>query len=164
MRKTVEATMLRTTALALLLSAATLGSFAANAQQFTRGNALVNQSAYAVDSERWGEAVNLANEALRSGEVTLDNLPALYNNLCIGLTGQRRFQDAITACDKALDMKPREWKFYNNRANVYFYLGQFGRALAEYYKAVTFNPANGILMSNINLTLEYRKSRAEKSS
>lgn len=164
MRETVEATMLRTTALALLFSATTFGGLTAHAQQFTRGNALVNQSAYSVDSERWAEAVNLANEALRSGEVTLDNLPALYNNLCIGLTGQRRFQDAITACDKALDMKPREWKFYNNRANIYFYLGQFGRALAEYYKAVTFNPANGILMSNINLTLEYRKSRAEKSS
>ena len=156
--------MLRSAALFLLLAGSTLGSHTAGAQAFSRGNALVNQSAYAADMERWSEAVNLANEALRSGEVMLENLPALYNNLCIGLTGLRRFEDAIAACDKALELKPREWKFYNNRANIYFYLGQFSRALAEYYKAVTFNPANSVLMSNIGLTLQYRKERAEKSS
>lgn len=156
--------MVRATAFIFLLATSALCTATVHAQQFSRGNSLVNQSAYAADSERWNEAVSLANEALRSGEVTLDNLPALYNNLCIGLTGLRRFDDAIAACDKALEMKPREWSFYNNRANIYFYMGQFGRALAEYYKAVTFNPANRILIGNIGITLEYRKNRAEKSS
>jgi tetratricopeptide (TPR) repeat protein len=156
--------MFRTAAFLLLIAAALATARAATAQQFSRGNALVNESAYAVNMERWRDAVNLAEEALRSGEVTLENVPAVYNNLCIGLTGMRRFEEAIAACNKAVDMKPRQWSFYNNRANIYFYLGQFSKALAEYYKAVTFNPANRILLSNINLTLEYRKSRAEKSS
>lgn len=156
--------MLYRFALFLLTAATALHIGGAAAQEFSRGNALVNQSAYAVDMERWGEGVKLAEDALRSGEVTLDNMPALYNNLCIGLTGLRRFNDAIAACDKALEMKPRNWAFYNNRANIYFYLGQFSKALAEYYKAVTFNPANSVLISNIGLTLEYRKSRAEKTS
>jgi tetratricopeptide (TPR) repeat protein len=151
-------------ALFMLTAIAALHMNSASAQQFTRGNALVNESAYAVDMERWSEGVKLAEDALRSGEVTLDNMPALYNNMCIGLTGMRRFNDAIAACDKALELKPRQWSFYNNRANIYFYLGQFSKALAEYYKAVTFNPANSILINNIGLTLEYRKSRAEKTS
>jgi tetratricopeptide (TPR) repeat protein len=156
--------MLRTPAFLLLTTLLTCAATHADAQQFSRGNALVNESAYAVNMERWRDGVNLAEEALRSGEVTLENLPALYNNLCIALTGLRRFDEAIAACDKAVDMKPRQWSFYNNRANIYFYLGQFSKALAEYYKAVTFNPANRILISNINLTLEYRKDRVGRAS
>ncbi len=134
----------------------------AAAQEFTAGNALVNDSAYAIGRERWKEAVDLAEKALRSGELTFDSLPPAYNNLCIGLTGQRLYSDAIRACDKAVEMKPRTWSFYNNRANVYFYLGNFDRALAEYYKAMTFNSSSAVLMHNIGVTLEYRKHRSRR--
>jgi Flp pilus assembly protein TadD len=152
-----------------VIVAGTISTASSDAQDFTRGNGLVNESASAIDREQFREGVNLAEQALRSGEVVLDSMPALYNNLCIGLTGLRRFDEAIAACDKALGMSPREWAFYNNRANIFFYLGQFDKALAEYYKALTFNPAGGVLMNNISLTLEYRKTRTntgaqEKSS
>lgn len=134
-----------------------LGTTPGMAQQFSRGNALVNQSAYAMDREQWHQGVSLAEDALRSGEVTLDNLPAAYNNLCIGLTGLRRFDEAVSACNKALELKPRQWITYNNRANIFFYQGQFDKALAEYYKALTFSPSGTVLLSNISLTLSYRQ-------
>jgi tetratricopeptide (TPR) repeat protein len=139
---------------ATLLSAA----LPAAAQQFSRGNALVNESAYELDRENWRVGTELAQQALKSGEIMLENIPGAYNNLCIGLTGLRKFDEAIQACDKAVEMKPRSWSFYNNRANIFFYLGQFDRALAEYYKAMTFSSGSNVLMNNIGLALQYRKN------
>ena len=144
----------------VMLTAAVEIAPASAQQQFGAGNQLVNESAYAISRERWYEAANLAEEALRSGELTLENIPSAYNNLCVALTGQRQFVKAIDACDKAVDLRPGQWSFYNSRANIDFYQGNFDRALAEYYKAMTFNSGGSVLMHNISLTLEYRKERS----
>lgn len=139
-----------------------LGSLPAMSQMFSRGNGLVNDAAYALDREDWDRGTQLAREALRSGELMPGNIPAAYNNYCVGLTGLRKFDEAMEACNKAIEMRPRQWSFYNNRANIHFYLGQFDRALAEYYKAMTFSPGDDVLLQNIALTLRVRKVRTDQ--
>ncbi len=134
----------------------------AHAQQFAPGNQLVNESAYAIGREDWRSAADFAEKAIRSGDLTLENVPPAYNNLCIALTGERKFSEAIDACNKAVELRPRQWSFYNNRANIYFYQGNFDRALAEYYKAMAFNSDGSVLMHNIGVTLEYRKLRGQR--
>jgi Flp pilus assembly protein TadD len=131
----------------------------ATSQMFSRGNGMVNDSAYALDREDWDRGATLAKEALRSGELMPTNIPAAYNNYCIGLTGMAKYDEAMEACNKAIQLRPRQWSFYNNRANIHFYLGQFDRALAEYYKAMTFSPGDDVLLQNIALTLRVRKIR-----
>jgi Flp pilus assembly protein TadD len=145
----------------LLLGAAAvmLTAVTASAQMFSRGNGLVNESAYALDRENWRQGAALAQEALRSGELMPSNVPAAYNNLCIGLTGLGKFDEAMTACNKAIELKPRQWSFYNNRGNIHFYRSEFDRALAEYYKAMTFSPGDEVLLQNIALSLKVRKGR-----
>jgi tetratricopeptide (TPR) repeat protein len=150
---------MRTCITALALVAFAAAAAPADAQMFSRGNGLVNDSAYALDREDWARGTALAREALRSGELMPGNIPAAYNNYCIGLTGLGRYDEAKEACDKAISLRPRQWSFYNNRGNIYFYLGQFDRALAEYYKAMTFSPGDDVLMQNIALTLRVRKQR-----
>lgn len=140
-----------------MLLAALVFAAPTQAQMFAPGNGWVNDSAYALDRKLWDRGADLAERALKSGEVSTDNLPAAYNNYCIGLTGQRKFDAAIAACNKAVEMRPREWRFYNNRANIYFYLNQFDKALAEYYKAMTFNPSGTVLMNNIGISLKQRR-------
>lgn len=147
------------TLLVCLVTALVMTSLAATAQMFSRGNGLVNESAYALDRKNWNQGVNLAREALRSGELMPSNLPAAYNNLCIGLTGMGKFDDAMEACNKAIELRPRQWSFYNNRGNIHYYRGEFDRALAEYYKALTFSPNDDVLLQNIALSLKVRKSR-----
>lgn len=131
----------------------------AASQMFSRGNGLVNESAYALDREDWDRGMQLAKDALRSGELMPGNVPAAYNNYCIGLTGLGKYDEAMTACNKAIEMKPRSWAFYNNRANIHFYRSEFDRALAEYYKAMTFSPGDDVLLTNIALTLRVRTQR-----
>ena len=135
---------------------------ASDAQMFSHGNGLVNESAYALDRSKWDKGVSLAREALRSGELTPNNVPAALNNLCIGLTGQGHYDEAMETCDKAISKRPREWSFYNNRANIHFYRAQYDRALSDYYKALTFSPGDDVLITNISLTLNTRKRAAER--
>ena len=142
-------------ALAAFLVASSIAP--ASAQMFGPGNGLVNDAAHALDRQQWDKGVEMIRRAFQSGDLMPSNMPAAYNNLCIGLTGQRKFDDAIAACNKAVEMQPREWKFYNNRANIYFYLGQFDKALAEYYKAMTFSPGDNVLMTNIGISLQHRR-------
>jgi len=132
-------------------------SVPADAQLFSAGNGMVNDSAKALDRNDWGTGVYLAQRAIRSGELMPTNVPAAYNNLCIGLTGMGKYDEAMQACDRALELRPRSWAFYNNRANIYFHRGMYERALAEYYKAMTFSPGDDVLLSNIALTLRTRK-------
>ncbi|MSQ87192.1 MAG: hypothetical protein EXR10_10230 [Alphaproteobacteria bacterium] len=149
---------LRRTTLFYTAALLTLAAVTASAQIFSRGNGLVNESAYALDRDNWRQGTSLAQEALRSGELMPSNVPAAYNNLCIGLTGMGKFDDAMEACNKAIALKPRQWSFYNNRGNIYFYRSEFDRALAEYYKAMTFSPGDDVLLQNIALSLKVRKS------
>ena len=132
------------------------------AQMFSVGNGLVNESAHALDREKWDKGVGLARQALRSGGLTPTNIPAALNNLCIGLTGQRLYAEALETCNKAINKKPREWSFYNNRANIHFYQEKYDRALSDYYKALTFSPGDDVLITNISLTLRTRKKAAER--
>lgn len=129
---------------------------------FSVSNGLVNESAHALDLEKWNKGVGLARQALRSGGLTPKNIAAALNNLCIGLTGQGHFAEAIEACNKAINKRPREWSFYNNRANIHFYQQKYDRALSDYYKALTFSPGDDVLITNISLTLRTRKKAAER--
>mgnify|MGYP006442660495 FL=1 len=129
---------------------------------FGPGNGLVNDAAHALDREKWDKGVGLARQALRSGSLTPTNVPAALNNLCIGLTGQGHYDEALETCNRAIGKKPREWSFYNNRANIHFYQEKYDRALSDYYKALTFSPGDDVLITNISLTLRTRKKAAER--
>jgi tetratricopeptide (TPR) repeat protein len=143
-----------TTCIAFAVTAALTAP--ASAQLYNRANSLINDSAFELDHGHFREGVALAEEALHSGAVSADNYAGLYNNLCIGLTGLQRYNEALENCNHALELSPRSWVFYNNRANIYFHQGHYDRALAEYYKAMTFADGTAILIKNINLTLRKR--------
>lgn len=150
--------LIMVTAIACMMSATT----SVQAQMFSRGNGLVNDAAHALDRGKWDKGVNLARQAIRSGELTPRNLPAALNNLCIGLTGQGLYDEALETCNRAIGKRPREWSFYNNRANIHFYREQYNQALSDYYKALTFSPGDDVLITNISLTLRNRKRAAER--
>ena len=149
-----------------LLVAASVGLLGlagtASAQQFGRANGLVNESAHALDRGQWSKGMGLAQQAIKSGGLSIQNIPAAYNNLCIGLNGMGRFSEAMEACNKAIEMRPREWSFYNNRANIHFYKQHYSQALSDYYKALTFSPGDDVLLGNISLALRSRKTFGER--
>jgi tetratricopeptide (TPR) repeat protein len=144
---------------AIAFVAVGLATTAAQAQSFRPGNGWVNEAAMMLDAKEWQKGTEKTRAALRSGELTPENHAAALNNLCIGLTGLTQYSDAMDACLQAIDMSPRQWQSYNNLANIYFYLNQYDKALAQYYKALSFRSSSGVLLQNIRLTLDVRSSR-----
>ena len=134
-------------------------AFGAQAQSFRPSNGWVNEAATMLDAKMWQKGTERTRAAPRTGELTAENHAAALNNLCIGLTGLTQYSDAMEACLQAIDMSPRQWQSYNNLANIYFYLNQYDKALAQYYKALSFRSSSGILLQNIRLTLDVRSSR-----
>ena len=136
-----------------------LAASAVQAQSFRPSNGWVNEAAMMLDAKMWQKGTERTRAALRTGELTAENHAAALNNLCIGLTGLTQYSDAMEACLQAIDMSPRQWQSYNNLANIYFYLNQHDKALAQYYKALSFRSSSGILLQNIRLTLDVRSTR-----
>lgn len=148
-----------------LLAAAAMAAVVAlttprvEAQSFRPANGWVSDAALMLDAKEWQKGTERTRAALRSGELTAENHAAALNNLCIGLTGLTQYSDAMEACLQAIEMSPRQWQSYNNLANIYFFLNQYDRALAQYYKALSFRSSSGILLQNIRLTLDVRSAR-----
>jgi tetratricopeptide (TPR) repeat protein len=56
------------------------------------------------------------------------------------LANSKRYEEAIMAYTKALDINPRHAKAYNNRGNAWAKKGNYNRAIADYNKALEINP------------------------
>jgi tetratricopeptide (TPR) repeat protein len=149
-------TLLKTLSVAALCA---LSAPSVQAQSFRPSNGWVNDAAMMLDAKEWQKGTEKTRAALRTGELTAENHAAALNNLCIGLTGLTQYSEAMDACLQAIDMSPRQWQSYNNLANIYFFLNQYDKALAQYYKALSFRSSSGILLQNIRLTLDVRSTR-----
>jgi len=126
-------------------------------------SASVNDAALALDKRNWQKGVDLARSVLNSSSVATESVPLVYNNMCIGLTFMQQSEEAMGYCDKAVEGRPRQWQFYNNRAIAHFYLGDYDRSLADYYMAMMFGRGQTLLLENIHLTLKARKTAAPRA-
>jgi tetratricopeptide (TPR) repeat protein len=120
----------------------------------------INEAAIALEKREWQKGVNLARSALSSSTLSSGSFPLVYNNMCIGLTFMQQSEEAMDYCNKAVEGRPRQWQFYNNRAIAHFYQGDYDRSLADYYMALMFGRGHTLLLENIHLTLKARKAAA----
>lgn len=121
--------------------------------------ASINDAAYALEKRDWERGVNLSRSALQS-TLSSGAFPLVNNNMCIGLTFLQQTDEAMDYCNKAIEGRPRQWQFYNNRAIAHFYQGDYDRSLADYYMALMFGRGQTLLLENIHLTLKARKTAA----
>lgn len=157
--------------LASFIAAAVLiaaGSSAAQGLDTSPASGWVNEGARAVDRGDFVKGYQLSKKALDSKELSPKNTAAALNNLCIALTGLKRTGEAMEACNHAIRLEPGRWSFYNNRANVYFWMGEMDRAMTEYTKALSIRPEEEILQNNIAIIVraqveQRRKNRAAQT-
>ena len=60
---------------------------------------------------------------------------AARTNLCIGYAATRQYDDAIKWCDAAVEIDRRAWITKNNRAVLYYLMGDFEASAAEFAKS-----------------------------
>lgn len=75
-----------------------------------------------------------------------------YNGLCIADIREELWEQAINHCDKAIELVPHNWRYYNNRGNVYLGLGEYEKAMQEYEEGLRFAPKSTTIRKNMALT------------
>ena len=79
-----------------------------------------------------------------------------YNALCISLTSNKQFEEAIEACDTAIEISPSRWEALNSRGTLNYKTGQYTQALNDYRLALEKAPDTGrirkVIEHNINIS------------
>mgnify|MGYP000409810329 FL=1 len=75
-----------------------------------------------------------------------------YNALCISLTSNKQYDDAMKACEAAINMTPNRWQAVNSRGSLNFRTGKYTEALSDYQNALKMAPDRN---SDISAVLEH---------
>jgi len=100
-----------------------------------------------------GEAV----EARKAFSVALErNLTSwqrarVHNGMCVSFIMEEAWSDALEHCDAAIRIVPNNWRFYNNRGNIYLETGDVARAIEEYERGLSMAPRSFIIKRNMEL-------------
>ena len=70
-------------------------------------------------------------------------------------------EEAIKDYNKAIELKPLDASYYNNRGASYLYLGRYEEALRDFDKALELDPNFTGAIQNKSLT--FAKTETEKS-
>lgn len=83
--------------------------------------------------------VNRLKQNELSGEETGYKYDA-YNALCLSLTANNDLDEAMKACNKAIQNSPGRWQAINSRGSLNFKIGNFEQALSDYKEALNRAP------------------------
>ena len=103
------------------------------------------------------EARQAYSRALKAN-ITVSQQANAYNGLCIADLREELWEAAMTHCDMAIDLVSYNWRYYNNRGNVYLGLGQYKKAMEQYEKGLRYAPKSSTIRKNIALA----QSRVDK--
>jgi Flp pilus assembly protein TadD len=67
---------------------------------------------------------------------------------------RKRYDRAIDAYTKAIEINPTDFSFYNNRGIVYHTRKKYAEAIADFSKAVELNPNSSFTYSNRGVAYE----------
>lgn len=95
----------------------------------------------------------------RSGKTSTLKYDA-YNALCIALSAQQNHQEAIEACDQAIEDDPKRWMAYNSRGTANFRMGNFSAALDDYNLALENSPGTSNIRSVLQHNVEVARNRS----
>lgn len=92
-----------------------------------------------------------------SGNPTPRQAARAYNGLCVSNIMTGEWASALEQCNQAIRVDPANWRYYNNRGNIYLEVGDFAKARAEYKRALDLAPQSITVQRNLELT-DYRES------
>lgn len=102
-----------------------------------------------VNQNNQNASVTNANAASNSSRSAFD-----YFTEANKLFERRRYDRAIAAYTKAIEINPTDFSFYNNRGIVYHTRKKYAEAIADFSKAVELNPNSSFTYSNRGVAYE----------
>jgi len=136
--------------LCCLIPAAAVQATEAHGRSVIGVNDELARGARALQVRDYAEGVRLTAAGLRAMHDRRDRLVAL-SNLCAGYVGLRQYARALAACDEALEINPRFWRAYNNRALAHLGLGMLAAARSDVAEGLAINPNSAKLLRSHDL-------------
>ncbi|HZR61819.1 MAG TPA: tetratricopeptide repeat protein [Xanthobacteraceae bacterium] len=133
MMKTRQCLYVLAAAATMLATALPVAPAAAFSQRDT--DACVNRS----DSFSKDEQIKGCTEAIRSGRWSGKNLAWAYGNRCIAYKDKEQYDRAMTDCNRAIELDPRDDHAFNTRGAIYHLTKKYDQAIEEYSKAIRLN-------------------------
>ena len=95
------------------------------------------------------------NRDSRSGKTNIILYDA-YNALCISLSANSEYEDAMEACNSAIKHTPKRWMALNSRGTLNYKSGKYADALSDYRSALENAPdrasATRVIEHNIRIS------------
>lgn len=83
----------------------------------------------------------------------------VHNSLCVAHIKEEDWSSAMDHCDTAIKKLPSNWRFHNNRGNIYFGLGNYDEALSSYEKGRSIAPKSITIAENIKMLHDFTRRR-----
>jgi tetratricopeptide (TPR) repeat protein len=102
-------------------------------------NADLADGAVALQAGDADEGVRLTQRGLAAATSKRDRV-AGYSNLCAGLAMLDRLDEALEACNRALELDDEHWRGYSNRALVYLRQQRYAEAERDISRGQALSP------------------------
>ena len=112
-----------------------------------RGNAYIEQG----EIQKAKKALSRALET----KLTPGQRANAHNSLCVANIKEEEWDAAMRQCNAAIKINRANWRFYNNRGNVYLGLGQLDLALKNYQRGLRIAPKSKALATNVAILEDY---------
>ena len=84
-------------------------------------------------------------------------IPSSYNNRGVLLMGDKRYDEALSDYNKAIELKPDYAMAYNDRGLLFVRKERYDEALSDYNKAIRLEPQNESSYTNRGIILAMKK-------
>jgi Flp pilus assembly protein TadD len=95
----------------------------------------IRSAATAFEKGQFSKSASFSNYALKQG-LKKSRKTAALSNLCAALGAQGEYDEAMEACNKAIDLAPQNWHALSNRAVIYSLTGNEEKAREDMQAAI----------------------------
>jgi len=120
-------------------------------------NPLLAAGERALRAGDYAQGLRLILDGSRS-DVAPHDRSGVYNNLCAGYVGVRRYAEALAACDRSRAFRAQNWRVFNNRALALLGLGRIAAARADVERGLALHPGSPTL-ARVAALIEEREIR-----
>ena len=124
-------------------------------------NAMLASGAEALEAGRIEEGIRMTLEGLRAPSTQRD-LAAGYSNLCAGFAILKRWDEALSHCNKSLELDSQNWRTYNNRAAAYTGKGLYDLALTDVQTGLELAPQSRTLRKSLAVVEQHKRAHKER--
>lgn len=110
-------------------------------------------------ARRFVESFSINERSGRTSRFLYDG----YNALCISLTADKQFSEAMDACNAAINHSPKRWQAINSRGSLNYTSENFEAALRDYKKAYEMSPDVDRIKKIIEHNIKISQARVDEN-